>query len=93
MINPPPPPCRGAKGAGRVHFRARREQPDIFQGLLPERQGRNLALTVLHVPHSLDRGGMGIQYVSAHPGWSSLRHNQIHYAIIGYYGITEFAMP
>jgi len=31
--------------------------PERFQGLLPGSQGRNLALTVLCVPHSLDSGG------------------------------------
>ena len=32
------------------------EQLQHFEGLLPEGQGRNLALAVLHVPHSLDSG-------------------------------------
>ena len=32
-------------------FRAKREQLICFQGLLPESQGQNLALTVLCVPH------------------------------------------
>jgi len=36
------------------HARAEREQLERSQGLLPESQGRNLALTVLHVPKSLD---------------------------------------
>jgi len=37
-------------------FRAKREQLEIFEGLLPERRGPNLALTVLYVPDSLDSG-------------------------------------
>jgi len=37
-------------------FRAKREQLETFYGLLPESQGQNLALTVLCVPCSLDRG-------------------------------------
>ena len=39
---------------GRV--RAKREHLQIFHGFLPESQGQNLALTVLYVPYSLDRG-------------------------------------
>jgi len=35
-------------------IRARREQLEKFQGLLPESQGHNLALTALCVPSSLD---------------------------------------
>ena len=34
------------------HFRAKREHLDMFQGLLPESHGQNLALTVLYVPES-----------------------------------------
>ena len=37
-----------------VRCRDRRDQLKRFQGLLPESQGQNLALTVLHVPYSLD---------------------------------------
>jgi len=37
-------------------FRAKREQLTRVEGLLPESQGQNLALTVLHVPCSLDIG-------------------------------------
>ena len=37
-------------------FRAKREQLKRVQGLLPERSGQNLALTVLYVPYSLDSG-------------------------------------
>jgi len=33
-------------------FRAKREYLERFQRLLPESQGQNLALPVLHVPHS-----------------------------------------
>ena len=40
--------------AGR--FRMKREQLILLWGLLPESQGHNLALTVLHVPYSLDSG-------------------------------------
>jgi len=35
-------------------FRAKREKLKLFQGPLPQRQGRNLALTVVYVPHSPD---------------------------------------
>ena len=34
---------------GRVDFSAKREKLETFQGLLPESQGQNLALTVLYV--------------------------------------------
>jgi hypothetical protein len=34
----------------------KREQLKIFQGLLPQSHGQNLAWTVLYVPHSLDSG-------------------------------------
>ena len=34
-------------------FRAKREHLGRVQGLLPESQGHNLALTVLYVPYSL----------------------------------------
>ena len=37
-------------------FQAKRGQRKRFQGLLPESQGQNLALTVLHVLYSLDSG-------------------------------------
>ena len=38
-----------------VRFRVTREQLESFQGLLPESQGRTLALTVLCVPSSLSK--------------------------------------
>jgi len=49
-------PCRppGVVLPGRC--RAKREQLERFQGLLPEGQGQKLALTVLFVPSSLDSG-------------------------------------
>jgi len=34
----------------------KREHGKSCEGLLPEGQGQDLALTVLHVPHSLDIG-------------------------------------
>jgi len=37
-------------------FQAKRGQLKRFQGLLPESQGQNRALTVLYVPNSLDSG-------------------------------------
>ena len=37
-------------------FRAKREHLKIVQGLLAESQSQKLALTVVHVPCSLDRG-------------------------------------
>ena len=48
----------GHGGAWRVYcrFRAKREQLKRFHRLFPERQGHNLALTVLHAPSSLDGG-------------------------------------
>ena len=40
-----------------ARFRAKREQLERFyEGLVPESQGQNLALTVLYVPCSLDSG-------------------------------------
>ena len=39
-----------------LHFRAKREQLERVSGLLPENQGRNLAVTVLCVPGLLDSG-------------------------------------
>ena len=42
-----------------ARFRAKREQLQTVSGLLPEGRGRNLALTVLCVPCSLDRAGGG----------------------------------
>ena len=41
---------RGAIRGRETCFRAKWEQFKRFQGLRPEGQGRNLALTVLHVP-------------------------------------------
>ena len=35
-------------------FRAKTKQLETVEGLLPESQGQNLALTVLYVPYSLD---------------------------------------
>ena len=37
-----------------IRVRAKRKQFKTFEGLLPENPGLNLALTVLHVPYSLD---------------------------------------
>ena len=39
-----------------VQFRAKRERLKKFLGLLPERQGRDLGLTALHVKYSLGSG-------------------------------------
>jgi len=39
-----------------ARFRAKRGQRKSFQGLSPEIESRNLALTVLYVPDSLDSG-------------------------------------
>ena len=49
---------RQTRQVSRPHdrFRARRGQRKMFQGLFPESQGQNLALAVLHVPHSLASG-------------------------------------
>ena len=38
-------------------FRAKREYLKTQQVLLPESRGQNMAVTVLHVPHSLNSGG------------------------------------
>ena len=46
----------GATRSRRGAIRAKMEQLERFQGLLPEIQSQNLALTVLHVPDSLDGG-------------------------------------
>ena len=46
--------ARARAQAGR--FRAKREQLAKFYGLSPENHGQDLAVTVLHVPDSLDRG-------------------------------------
>ena len=51
----------GGFPGSRMHFSeprfwAKREQLGGVQGLLPRSQGQNLALTVLHVPHSLESG-------------------------------------
>ena len=50
-------------GVDAIRFRAKREQVERFYGLLPERQCKNLALSTLCTPHSLDsreeRGGRG----------------------------------
>ena len=40
----------------RRHIRAKREQSETFPGRFPESQGRNVALTVLHMPDWLDSG-------------------------------------
>ena len=40
-------------------FRAKREHLQGVEGLLPESQGQNLAVTVLDVPRSLDSGAAG----------------------------------
>ena len=55
-------------GDGRTHraslssrFRAKREHRKRFQRPEPVRQGQNLALTVLDVPHSLDIGWVRVR--------------------------------
>ena len=40
----------------------------IEQGLSPERRSHNLAVTVLHVPRSLDTGGVRFVYEVARQG-------------------------
>ena len=42
--------------AQKLVSRAKREQLEMFEGLLLESHGQNLAVTVLCVPHSLDDG-------------------------------------
>ena len=37
-------------------FRAKRGKLGMFKGLFPESQGQHLAVTVFHVPYSLDSG-------------------------------------
>ena len=37
-------------------IRAKRRQLETFKGPLPESQGQNVALTVEHVPYSLNSG-------------------------------------
>ena len=37
-----------------IYAQAKREQLTTLQGLLPETQGHNLAVTALHVAYSLD---------------------------------------
>jgi len=46
-------------GRGGIGCRAKREQNERFQVLLPESQYQNLAVTVLHVSNSLDSGVEG----------------------------------
>jgi len=41
---------------GGEGFRATREHLDTFSGPAPERQGQNVAVTVLYFPHSIDCG-------------------------------------
>ena len=55
------PAARSAGSAARPssnRVRANMEQLKIFEELLPESQGLNLAVTALHVPHSLDSGSV-----------------------------------
>ena len=53
-------PEAGFRGSGLgLRFRAKREHLAGFYGLLPESQGRNLALTVFFVP-TLMRKGLGV---------------------------------
>ena len=40
----------------RSTHRAEKQHLETFQAMLPGIQGHNLAMTVLHVPHSLDSG-------------------------------------
>ena len=53
--------CRGQAGSTASHFRAKRGQLQMFQGLLLIRQDQNRALNVLSVSYSLGSGG----------GWTS----------------------
>ena len=57
----PPPTCPAQRFVRTLRsapppLRLQTEQRVRLSGLLPESQGHNLALTVLCVPHSLDRG-------------------------------------
>jgi hypothetical protein len=45
-----------SKSGTPVNLSKSGEQLECFRGILPESQDQNLALTVLHVPYSLDSG-------------------------------------
>ena len=44
-------------GCAGYHFRAKRGEPETFQGIYPGSQGQNLAVTVSYVPYSLEDAG------------------------------------
>ena len=52
--------------AAAATIRAKRERLETFYRLLPELQGHNLALTVLHVPDWLQRRSPTLQGYLAH---------------------------
>jgi hypothetical protein len=47
---------RSGKALPSVRFRAKSERLERFSGLLPERKGKNLDLTIALVPYFLDSG-------------------------------------
>jgi len=67
--------CTVESTASRNRFRAQREQPNLFSGLLPESQGRNLAVTVLYMPTSRERSAAP-SMVYRHPPLSRSRPEQ-----------------
>ena len=56
LMSEVPLPAEAVAGHRRPRFHEKREQLNRVDGHLPESEGHNLALTVLHVPSSLDSG-------------------------------------
>ena len=52
---------------GTRGLNAQREHLQRFQGRLPESHGRNLAVTVLYMPYSLDSGRVRIVHFGTDP--------------------------
>ena len=77
MASPTIGPYPRRYGHVRAHFQARREQLLKHEELSPESQGRNLALTVLDAPDSLDGGPKLVAHPLAHlQGY--LTHKKTH---------------
>jgi hypothetical protein len=59
------PRCQSRGKSSNTRFRAKREQFKTFKFFLSESPGQNLALTVLYVSYSVDRGTLKLAVLPA----------------------------
>ena len=82
VVTPPTTPYNPVRFAFR--FRGPLPSEEGTTGRLPESQGQNLALTVLHAPSSLDSGwGLGVDLLLSCRFWVSVSGSGVQGSIWG----------